>query len=73
MREVISRFKTFSVGSHGLLVLVVSLIVILYLMCSYGCKSIVCCVWVCEFCGERESCFCVFRVLFPICFLTISV
>ena len=34
MREVISRFKPFSVGSHGLLVRVVSLSVIFCLMCS---------------------------------------
>ena len=34
MREVISRFKPFSVGSHRLLVRVVSLSVIFGLMCS---------------------------------------
>ena len=58
MREVISMFKPFSVGSYGLLVRVVSLSVIFCLMCSsllecgvcllveLCCENVVSCVWV---------------------------
>ena len=43
IREVISGFKRFSVGSHGLLVRVVSLSVIFCLMC-YGKSLHVLCI-----------------------------
>ena len=41
-REVISRFIPFSVGSHGLLLCVVSLSVILCLMCSGKSLHVLC-------------------------------
>ena len=42
MREVISRFKRFCVGSHGFLVRVVSLSVFYCLMCSGKSLHVLC-------------------------------
>ena len=49
MKEVISRFKPFNVGSHGSLVRVVSLSVIFSLMCS-GKSLHVLCILECGVC-----------------------
>ena len=87
MREVISRFS-FSVGSHELLVCLSVIFCLmcsgksLHVLCilpfgmwslsAYRIMLVRVLFAVCEFVGF-ESCFCVFRVLFPICFLIISV
>ena len=66
MREIISRFKPFSVRSHGLLVRVVSLSVILCLLCSGKSLHV---LWILLF-GTWSLSACrimLVRVLFAVC------
>lgn len=63
---MISRFKPFSVGSHGLLVRVVSLSVILCLMCS-GKSLHVLCILPFGMCSLSACRIMLVRVLLAVC------